>query len=291
MTELALPHRGPLTSYISQPDPSLLAETMIAFANTDGGTIIIGVDEDGCAAEQPVYREELEAALLEHGITYDKTIVLYGRHSRPDTRDAHPGQNAGQIAAARAAAILMYAGVDDVRLLDGGFDAWVSAGYAIDRDTHRPAPATAFGTHIPTRPDFIIDMEAAKALLADPNGALVSIRSWSEFSSETSGYHYIRDKGRIPGAVWGNPGSDAHHMEEYRNVDNTMRNYLEIEAKWRDAGITPDKQVAFFCGTGWRASETFFYAHLMGWEQVAVYDGGWLEWSQDERNPIQTGEP
>lgn len=64
MTELALPHRGPLTSYISQPDPSLLAETMIAFANTDGGTIIIGVDEDGCAAEQPVYREELEAALL-----------------------------------------------------------------------------------------------------------------------------------------------------------------------------------------------------------------------------------
>ena len=67
--------------------------------------------------------------------------------------------------------------------------------------------------------------------------------------------------------------------------------FQEIEAKWRDAGITPDKQVAFFCGTGWRASETFFYAHLMGWEQVAVYDGGWLEWSQDERNPIQTGEP
>ena len=67
--------------------------------------------------------------------------------------------------------------------------------------------------------------------------------------------------------------------------------YHEIEGNWQDAGITPDRQVAFYCGTGWRASETFFYAHLMGWERVAVYDGGWHEWSQDESNPIEVGEP
>ncbi len=235
--------------------------------------------------------KELEAALLAHGITHQKTIVLYGRHSSPDTRDAHPGQSAGHIAAARAAAILMYAGVEDVRLLDGGIDAWVSAGYTLERDLRKPTPVAAFGAQIPNRPDFIIDMDAAKALLADPNGVLVSIRSWPEFSSEASGYHYITVKGRIPGAVWGDPGSDAYHMEKYRNVDNTMRCYPEIEAKWRDAGITPEKRAAFFCGTGWRASETFFYAHIMGWEQVAVYIGGWLEWSSDENNPIERGAP
>ena len=86
---------------------------------------------------------ELEAALLAHGITRDKTIVLYGRHSRPDPADPHPGKNAGQIAATRAAAILMYAGVVDVRLLDGGFVAWVSAGYEVETKGHRPRPAQA----------------------------------------------------------------------------------------------------------------------------------------------------
>jgi rhodanese-related sulfurtransferase len=35
----------------------------------------------------------------------------------------------------------------------------------------------------------------------------------------------------------------------------------------------------FYCGTGWRASLAFFYAWLMGWEQIAVFDGGWFEWS------------
>ena len=235
--------------------------------------------------------EELETALLAHGITHEKTIVLYGRHSRPDPRDAHPGQSAGHIAAARAAAILMYAGVKDVRLLDGGLDAWMSDGHTLERELRKPTPAAAFGVRIPSRPDFIIDIEEAKALLADPNGVLVSMRSWPEFSSEASGYHYIRATGKIPGAVWGDPGSDAYHMEGYRNVDNTMRCYPEIEAKWRNAGITPEKQVAFFCGTGWRASETFFYAHIMGWGQVAVYDGGWLEWSSDENNPIARDAP
>jgi 3-mercaptopyruvate sulfurtransferase SseA len=50
--------------------------------------------------------------------------------------------------------------------------------------------------------------------------------------------------------------------------------------------------VAFYCGTGWGASETWFYAYLMGWARIAVYDGGWFEWSQDPiSNPIEVGEP
>ena len=234
--------------------------------------------------------QDLEAALLAHGITYDKTIVLYGRYSRPNPADPHPGRNAGQIAATRAAAILMYAGVEDVRLLDGGLNAWVSAGYEAETKRHKPTPAHAFGVHIPGHPDYIIDIEEAKALIADPDGVLVSIRSWPEFIGETSGYHYTKRKGRIPGAVWGNGGSDAYHMQHYRNIDNTMREYHEIQANWQDVGITLDKRVAFYCGTGWRASETFFYAYLMGWPNVAVYDGGWLEWSRDESNPIESGE-
>ena len=42
--------------------------------------------------------------------------------------------------------------------------------------------------------------------------------------------------------------------------------------------------------TGWRASEAFFYAWLMDWKQISVYDGGWYEWSSDPKNPTVTGE-
>jgi 3-mercaptopyruvate sulfurtransferase SseA len=234
---------------------------------------------------------DLEATLLAYGITHDKTIVLYGRDSIPNPDHAHPGRNAGQLAATRAAAILMYAGVEDVRLLDGGFDAWVSAGYEVEREGHKPTPAQAFGAQIPGHPEYIMNIEEVKALTADPDGVLVSIGTWSEFIGETSGYDYIGPKGRIAGAVWGNGGSDAYHMQHYRNVDNTMRDYHEIEGNWQEGGITSDRRVAFYCGTGWRASEAFFYAYLMGWPNVAVYDGGWLEWSQDESNPIERGEP
>jgi thiosulfate/3-mercaptopyruvate sulfurtransferase len=146
---------------------------------------------------------------------------------------------------------------------------------------------------IPQRPEIIVDIEEAKAILADPEGAaLVSVRTWKEHTGQVSGYNYIEPKGRIAGDVWGNCGSDAYHMQHYRNVDNTMRPYPEIAANWAEAGITPDKWVAFYCGTGWRASETWFYAYLMGWERIAVYDGGWFEWSQDPtNNAIEVGAP
>lgn len=235
--------------------------------------------------------EELEAALLAHGISHDRTVVLYGREASDTMGLAPSGGSTGQIAAARAAAILMYAGVEDVRLLDGGWNAWLAAGYPVERQVRRPVPVAAFGATIPGRPDLFIDMEEARALLADAGSLLVSVRSWGEFIGETSGYPYIEPAGRIAGAVWGNGGPDTFGGHPYRNADNTMRSYHEIEANWRAAGITGDKRVAFYCGTGWRASEAFFYAYLLGWERAAVYDGGWLEWSRDEANPIETGVP
>jgi thiosulfate/3-mercaptopyruvate sulfurtransferase len=236
---------------------------------------------------------QLKSRLARLGISSDTTVILYGRDTEGNPQEKWPGRRAGQIAATRAASILRYAGVDDVRLLDGGYDHWVKAGYPLESETHRPIPTSRFGRLIPHRPDLIIDLEEAKQILADREGAaLVSVRSWKEHIGRVSGYNYIEPRGRIAGDVWGNCGSDAYHMQHYRNVDNTMRPYPEIAANWAQAGITPDKWVAFYCGTGWRASETWFYAYLMGWERIAVYDGGWFEWSQDpSSNPVEIGEP
>ena len=236
---------------------------------------------------------ELESVLLSLGVSVDTTVVLYGRDTVGNPNEKWPGRRAGQIAATRAAAILRYAGVEDVRLLDGGFDHWVRSGHLLETKRRVPTPVIEFGAAIPRHPELIIDIEDARSILADPAGAaLVSVRTWKEHVGQVSGYNYIEPKGRISGDVWGNCGTDAYHMQHYRNIDNTMRAYPEIAANWNDAGITPDKWVAFYCGTGWRASETWFYAYLMGWDQIAVYDGGWFEWSQDPvNNAIDVGEP
>ena len=235
----------------------------------------------------------IETALLALGITKDTTIVVYGRDTEGDANEKWPGRRAGQIAATRALMILRYAGVDDVRLLDGGYDSWVRAGDPVETIDRQPTPVAAFGATIPVRPEVIVDIDEAKQIIADPDGAaLVSVRTWREHIGNVSGYNYIGPAGRIKGDVWGNCGTDAYHMQHYRNIDNTMRAYPEIAANWDEAGITPDKWVAFYCGTGWRASETWFYAYLQGWERIAVYDGGWFEWSQDPiNNPIEIGEP
>ena len=86
------------------------------------------------------------------GITHDTTVVLYGRDTEGDADEKWPGRRAGQIAATRAAMILHYAGVDDIRLLDGGYDAWVQAGNPLETTLREPTPVPSFGVADPPAP-------------------------------------------------------------------------------------------------------------------------------------------
>ena len=209
------------------------------------------------------------------GIAYDTTVILYGRDN---------------TAAARVASLLMYAGVDDVRLLNGGWQSWVNAGFSTQPLRNHAKPVE-FGRTIPANPQYIIDVPEAREILADPeHQSLVSIRSWAEYVGETSGYRYIEPKGRIKGSKWGHAGSDAYHLEDFRNPDDTMISPNIMTKFWKDWGINASQNISFYCGTGWRASEVFFYAHVMGWKDISVYDGGWFEWSGDPSNPTETGD-
>lgn len=260
------------------------------------GHIPGAVDMDTLALEAPETwnrrsPEELKKALEEHGISADTTVVLYGKYMDPDNDDDFPGSAAGDIGAIRSAFIMMYAGVKDVRVLNGGFQSWLDAGFETST-TNEPKKAVAiFGAEIPSKPELAVDTPEAKVMIASSESELVCVRSWPEYIGEVSGYNYIEAKGRIPGAVFADCGSDAYHMENYRNVDHTTREFHEIAEIWQKNGITPDKHLAYYCGTGWRGSEAWFNAWLMGWPNVSVYDGGWFEWSNDPENPYETGVP
>lgn len=219
---------------------------------------------------------DIEQAILDNGVTKDTVVIVYGADTTP---------------ASRVGLIMKYAGVEDVRLLDGGYQAWADSGLEVETTINEKQPIESFGVTVPANPDLIIDMEEARAILADENGRLCSIRSWVEYIGETSGYSYIEPKGRIDGAIYAYAGSDPWHMEDYRNIDNTMVNYGFMEARWAEQGITADTENSFYCGTGWRAAETWFYAYALGWENISLYDGGWYEWSSYPENPVAVGEP
>lgn len=260
------------------------------------GHIPGAIDMDTLALEEPETWNrrnpaELREALESHGISADTTVILYGKFMFPDNNDPFPGSAAGDIGAMRCAFIMMYAGVKDVRILNGGFRSWEDAGLPVSYSDEPKKKTEDFSSVIPANPSLAVDTPEAKEIIASVNSELVCVRSWSEYTGEVSGYNYIEKKGRIPGAVFADSGSDAYHMENYRNVDHTVREYHETDEIWRRSGITPDKHLAFYCGTGWRGSEAFINAWLMGYPSISVYDGGWFEWSNDPSNPVETGIP
>lgn len=60
-----------------------------------------------------------------------------------------------------------------------------------------------------------------------------------------------------------------------------MRNVYEIQNVWDNLEIDTNTHISFMCGSGWRASEVFFYANVMGFSNTSLYSNGWIEWSND----------
>lgn len=220
--------------------------------------------------------EELTKFALDYGFTKDDTIIVTG----PDV-----------MASYRVAVVLRYIGVSDVRVLNGGNDAWVSAGYELETKSNEKTPGTDFGTTIPANPDLIVTIPELKEELKNGDSILVDNRSWDEYIGKVSGYSYHDKKGRIPGAVYGYAGTTSVTLEDYRNIDNTMRNANEIKSLWDKAGIDTNKELIFMCGSGWRAAEVLTYANVMGYENTKLYSDGWIGWSNDTSNPTETGDP
>lgn len=211
-----------------------------------------------------------------YGFRADDTVILSGKDP---------------TACYRLAIVLRYMGIADVRVLNGGFAAWKSSGCRVDTTSHSPPQAGSFGVAIPSRPKLIAGVRQVKAGLGKPGGfVLVDTRTWAEFTGKTSGYKYHFRKGRIPGSTYGQAGfTGANSLTPYRNIDNTMRNADEILSLWKRAGIRTDKHLSFMCGGGWRAAEVLTFARVIGLPNTSLFSDGWIGWSNDRKNPIETG--
>jgi len=113
---------------------------------------------------------------------------------------------------------------------------------------------------------------------------LGDVRSWREYIGTVSGYSYLKAKGRIPGTMWLRDADDASPF--YGDADGALRSYTEVGLLWEKLGVTStgssnlfDKELIFYCGSGYRSAVAFLYAYLMGYANVRNYSNGWEDWS------------
>lgn len=188
----------------------------------------------------------------------------------------------------RVAVMLLWAGVENVKCLDGGLEAWTKAGYALEEGVNEPeATEEEFGVTIPAHPEYVLSIEDAKDKLEnDNNFKLVSIRSKAEFLGETSGYGYIDRAGEPKGAIWGHDTDDG----SYNNEDGTTVGIDVLEGFLKESDASLENELSFYCGTGWRACIPFLICYENG-KEATLYDGGWFQWQMNNDFPVQIGDP
>jgi len=223
-----------------------------------------------------LYPEQyLTKAFAFMGITTDTLIVVYG----------------APIAATRVLHALYYVGVKDVRYLNGGYNAWVKAGYPTENTIIARKPVSNFGTSVALHPEYNANESIARDVVngINKNAVIADIREYDEYLGKTAPYSEIPVSARIKGAVYGYAGYDGEGtwgMGYYVNADETFKPLMVVEDLWKKQGITKDKEAIFYCGSGWRSSLSWFFGYMMGWEKIRNFDGGFYVWAMGPNKSI-----
>jgi thiosulfate/3-mercaptopyruvate sulfurtransferase len=227
------------------------------------------LDLDAVLADPPGERgrhplpaaDRLEAGLRALGVDDESSLVVYDQET--------------SLSAARAWWVLRWAGLVDVRVLDGGLAAWVRAGHATTTDV--PDPGAGSVTVRPgSLPVLCVDDVPG---FIDGGGILLDARTAERFRGEVEPID--TEAGHIP-------GSRSLPIAEVLRPDGTFAAPEAIRAVLGEHRIPTTGPVGTSCGSGVTACQLTLALHEAGIESVP-YMGSWSEWIRDPRRPRATG--
>jgi thiosulfate/3-mercaptopyruvate sulfurtransferase len=212
-------------------------------------------------------QKEFESFAQELGINDDSTVVFYDY----------------KYDATRLWWAFDYFG-KNVKILNGGFNAWVDSGYKTQILGTSPwRPRGNFVAQAP-RPGHLASMKEVYLYIEgqDDKFQLWDTRELDEFSGQSLKKGAFR-KGRIP---------KANFFSWKKVLDNKTKQFLpptQLEAVLKEQLVDKNKKHIFYCQSGVRTTQVMLAFRLLGvpWEQVLNYDGSWVEWSYHKDNPIE----
>ncbi|MDO3700496.1 sulfurtransferase [Micromonospora sp. C28SCA-DRY-2] len=232
------------------------------------GAVFVDLDTDLCGPPGAAGRHPLpdpaalQAALRAAGVRAGHPVVVY---------DGGDG-----MAAARAWWTLRWAGHRAVRLLHGGFPAWLAAGLPTSTEVPEPRPGD-----VTVRPGELPVLDAgAAARLAAGDGVLLDVRTAPRYRGETEPIDPVA--GHVPGAA-------NLPAAEYVGPDGRFPAADALRDRFAAAGVGADRPVGAYCGSGVTAAQAVLALHLAGRPDAALYVGSWSNWVADPSRPVATG--
>jgi len=197
----------------------------------------------------------LQASLRAWGVSDGTKVVVYA--------------DSGAPAAGRAWWVLTWAGVPDVRILGGGWQAWAAEG----RELTAEVPAPAEPGDFVVRPGGLAEIGPDEAAALAVEGRLVDARGAEYFELDPAD----PATGHIPGAL-------SLPYDALLAADGSPLDAEEIRARFAGAGIDLSRPVGLYCGGGVAAAFEASLLAALG-VRTALYVGSWSEWSADPDRP------
>lgn len=181
--------------------------------------------------------------------------------------------------ATRAWFMLTMFGAQNVALLDGGIAKWKAEGRkcAQGREKLRERHFTVWSddSNVRSKDDVLANLSTGTAQMIDARGA-------GRFTGDVPETNPALASGHIPGA------RNLPYSSLF-GPDGTWKSPEAIRAAFEAAGIDLERPLISSCGSGMTANVLIFAAHLIGKDDVALYDGSWSEWGMDPATPKAKG--
>lgn len=172
---------------------------------------------------------------------------------------------------------LDYLGHKDCALLEGGFDKWKADGRFLTQDFPTKIKTVVYPLPAKLHTEVRATIDEVKEA-ASQGVILLDSRPPETFSGEKGTW---RRRGHIPGAINRFWNGDL-------NADGSWKSKDEIRADYAALGVTADKKVIVYCGSGQMASHTYFVLkYILGFPSVKNFDGSFGEWTSDPQLAVE----